>query len=184
MNILQPLAWYFAGPAIGLVLFLLLLYRGKSLGVSNSFQHICAVINPFKIPFLNYSWKQYRWSFYFVFGILLGGYIATLITGPGIIEITTKTKKVLAGHGLTQFHQFLPGFFDLSNIYSVLIFGVLGGFFIGFGTRFAGGCTSGHAIMGMASLNKSSLFAVIGFFIGGLLITWLAYPFLIQLVGS
>ena len=54
----------------------------------------------------------------------------------------------------------------------------VGGFLVGFGTRYAGGCTSGHAISGLSNLQLPSLVAVIGFFIGGLVMTHLIFPYL------
>jgi uncharacterized membrane protein YedE/YeeE len=55
---------------------------------------------------------------------------------------------------------------------------VIGGFLVGFGTRYAGGCTSGHAISGLSNLQFASLIATIGFFAGGLIATHLLYPLL------
>ena len=57
-----------------------------------------------------------------------------------------------------------------------LILLIIGGLLVGFGTRYAGGCTSGHAITGLSSLQKPSLIAVIGFFIGGLIMTNFILP--------
>ena len=53
---------------------------------------------------------------------------------------------------------------------------VVGGFLVGFGARYAGGCTSGHAISGLSNLQLPSLIAVIGFFVGGLLMVHVLFP--------
>jgi uncharacterized membrane protein YedE/YeeE len=61
------------------------------------------------------------------------------------------------------------------------IFMVVGGFLVGFGTRYAGGCTSGHAIMGLSNLQLPSLIATCCFMAGGFIMTWLILPYLLNL---
>lgn len=57
---------------------------------------------------------------------------------------------------------------------------VIGGFLVGFGTAYAGGCTSGHAIAGLADRQAASLLAVCGFFAGGLTCTYLVLPLVLR----
>jgi len=73
-----------------------------------------------------------------------------------------------------------PELFATENLGSLKNLGLLiiAGFLVGFGTRYAGGCTSGHAITGLSNLQIPSLIAVIGFFIGGLLMTHFILPLL------
>jgi hypothetical protein len=52
------------------------------------------------------------------------------------------------------------------------------GVLVGFGSRYAGGCTSGHGIVGLSMMATESYIAVAGFFIGGLIMTWLILPYL------
>jgi uncharacterized membrane protein YedE/YeeE len=58
---------------------------------------------------------------------------------------------------------------------------VVGGFLVGFGTRYAGGCTSGHAIMGLSNLQWPSLVATISFMVGGFIMANLILPFILKL---
>ena len=180
----EPWPWYVAGPLIGLMVPLLLLFVGKPFGISSSLQHICAATVPRGIEYFRYNWKQRgAWSLTFAVGILLGGVIAgTLLLNPDPVAISAATHNDLAAQGLTDFNGLMPS--DLISWASLgtvpgFIAIVLGGFLLGFGARYAGGCTSGHGITGLATLQISSLVAVIGFFIGGLFITHLILPLLL-----
>ena len=180
----EPWPWYFAGPLIGLMVPLLLLLVGKPFGVSSSLRHVCAATLPRGIEYFRYDWKQRgAWSLTFVLGILLGGVlVALLFENPELIAISQATHTDLAALGITDFDGLVPD--DLISWSSLatpsgLIAIVLGGFLLGFGARYAGGCTSGHGITGLATLQKSSLVAVVGFFIGGLFITHLILPLLL-----
>ena len=180
----EPWPWYFAGPLIGLMVPLLLLLVGKPFGVSSSLRHVCAATLPRGIEYFRYDWKQRgAWSLTCVLGILLGGVlVALLFENPELIAISQATHTDLAALGITDFDGLVPD--DLISWSSLatpsgLIAIVLGGFLLGFGARYAGGCTSGHGITGLATLQKSSLVAVVGFFIGGLFITHLILPLLL-----
>ncbi len=176
-----PWPWYVAGPLIGLMVPLLLLLDNRSFGVSSSFRHMCTAIAPGKASYFNYDWrKQGGWNLAFVLGILLGGFIAaTLLKDPEPIAISEATRADLAALGITDFSGLAPvEIFSWSKLASVpsLISIVVGGVLIGFGTRWAGGCTSGHAITGLSNLQVPSLIAVLGFFAGGLTATHLLLP--------
>ena len=103
-------------------------------------------------------------------GIVMGGYLASLTTGEGYsVAISERTKLALGEWGITDFSGlihteiFNVRFFTTSGGFVVM---VLGGFLVGFGARYGGGCTSGHAISGLFNLLLPSLIAVIGFFAG------------------
>ena len=179
-----PWPWYIAGPLIGLMVPLLLLLTGKNFGISSSLKHACAATIPGSADYFQYDWKkQGLWNMTFAVGVLIGGVIAgTLFANPDPIAISQATQADLAALGIQDFSGLVPDdVFSWSSLTSVpgLIIIVLGGFLLGFGARYAGGCTSGHAIMGMATFQKSSLIAVIGFFIGGLTVTYLILPLLL-----
>jgi len=180
----EPWPWYVAGPLIGLMVPVLLLLSGKPFGISSSLRHLCAATLPRGIEYFRYDWKERgAWSLTFVFGIILGSVIAaTLLLNPDPIALSEATHADLAALGITDFDGLVPD--DLISWSSLgtlpgLIVLVLGGLLIGFGTRYAGGCTSGHGITGLATLQKASFVAVIGFFIGGLFVTHLILPLLL-----
>lgn len=177
----EPWPWYIAGPIIGLSVPLLLLVGNKMLGISSSLRHTCAAVAPFNISFLKYNWKSELWNMVFVLGILIGGYLAgSLFAKPDYaVEISDATVQDIAKLGVTEVKGLLPDqIFNLDFLLSVkgMIVLVFGGIMIGFGSRYAGGCTSGHAIMGISSLQWPSLVTVIFFFIGGLLMTHFILP--------
>ena len=182
----KPWPWYVAGPLIGLTVPVLLILGNKSFGISSSLRHICAAIIPANISFFKYNWKKEVWNLFFVAGITIGGFIATYwLANPDTIVISQATQTSLAGLGITDFGGLMPNdIFSVSNIFTLkgLIFFVLGGFLVGFGTRYAGGCTSGHAIMGLSNLQWPSLVATVSFMAGGFACTHLLLPFLLRLV--
>ena len=180
--ITEPWPWYVAGPLIGVFIPLLLIIGNKSFGISSSFKHICAACLPVKkIEFFNYDWKSESWNIFLVFGVLLGAFITSFVVDLNYeIGISENTKNALKMIGVSNFTGFIPS--DLFNWESLSIKSLTlligGGFLVGFGTRYANGCTSGHAIMGLSLLSFGSLVAVIGFLIGGLLMTHVLFPFI------
>lgn len=180
----QPWPWYVAGPLIGLTVPLLLLLGNKHFGVSENLRTVCAMI-PNKVPFLNYNWRAQLWNLVFALGILIGGLVGgVLLANPEPLKVAPATTQDLAAIGVTVDGEFVPAsLFSWSSLltWRGFILMVLGGFLIGFGTRWAGGCTSGHAIMGLSELQLPSLVAVIGFFAGGLVMTHLLLPWILSL---
>ncbi len=177
----KPWPWYVAGPLIGLTVPALLLVGNKALGISSALRHVCAACVPTGIPFLTYNWRGESWNLVFVLGIALGGFLGYRVLGhPEVIGISAATVHDLRTQlHLTDFAGLLPReLFALDNLanWKGWVFLVLGGFLVGFGTRYAGGCTSGHAISGLSNLQWVSLVAVVGFFAGGLFMTWVVYP--------
>lgn len=181
----QPWHWSIAGFMIGLTVPALLIIGNKSFGISSSLRHICAACIPANIPFFKYDWKKEIWNLFFVGGVLIGGFIAAnYLSNPEPIQIAAATKAQLQAQGIQNFDSLMPS--DLFSFESLVtlrgfVFIVLGGFLVGFGTRYAGGCTSGHAIMGLSNLQLPSLIATIAFMVGGFLMTWFGLPFLLSL---
>lgn len=183
----QPWPWWVAGPLIGLTVPALLIIGNKTFGISSSLRHICAACVPAGIPFFTYNWKKEVWNLLFVLGIGIGGFIATfLLTNPDTIFISEATQADLAALGITQFSDLMPGDLFTWDIFlsgkGLLFFGI-GGFLVGFGTRYAGGCTSGHAIMGLSALQWPSLIATIFFMLGGFFMTHVLMEPLMKLLG-
>jgi uncharacterized membrane protein YedE/YeeE len=181
----EPWPWYVSGPIIGISVPLLLILGNKMLGISSSMRHACAAVAPFNIQFLKYNWKAEMWNIFFVMGIFIGGFVGGILLNNGMpVDISPETVQDIKSMGINSFDGLIPSdIFNWQTVFSLkgFIIIVLGGFMIGFGSRYAGGCTSGHAIMGLSSLQWPSLVAVVFFFIGGLLMTHLIAPFLYSL---
>ena len=181
----QPWPWYIAGPLIGLAVPALLILGNKSFGVSASLRHICAACLPAKIPFFQYNWKKEVWNLFFVLGILLGEilfYFFLLDAEP--VKVAPALTAELQQYGITNHDGLVPAqLFNWQELLTVkgLIMMVGGGFLVGFGTRYAGGCTSGHAIMGLSNLQFPSLVATISFMAGGFFFANLILPYILKL---
>jgi len=179
----QSWPWYVAGPAIGLMVPLLLLVLNKSFGVSSSLRHFCAMCSISKADYFKYRWKKESWNLLFVFGIFLGALcVAEYLPTNELVGISDATVTKLISLGITDFTGLMPSqifSFDHITTTATLISVILGGFLVGFGAHYAGGCTSGHAIMGLSMLNLGSLVAVVGFFVGGLAVSWFVLPFIL-----
>ena len=180
----QPWPWYVAGPLIGLILFLML-YFGKTFGISSTFRTTCAMMGAGKLnPFFRLNWREHVWNLVFVIGAIMGGYIsATWLQSPTAIDLNPATVAHLQQLGIeAPGKEYLPpDLFSWDALFTLKGFIILaaGGFLVGFGTRYADGCTSGHAITGLSNLQLPSLVAVIGFFIGGLIMTYGILPYLL-----
>ena len=186
LEILQkPWPWYIAGPLIGLTVPALLIMGNKSFGISSSLRHICAACLPANIPFFKYDWKKEIWNLFFVTGILIGGITAsTLLGNPEHIVVAETLKADLATYGITNYESMLPvELFSWPALLTLrgFIMMVIGGFMVGFGTRYAGGCTSGHAIMGLSNLQWPSLIATCCFMAGGFIMVNLILPVILAL---
>lgn len=180
-----PWPWYVAGPLIGLVVPILLLVGGKAFGISSSFRQICAATVPGRIEYLrSFDWRADGWRLVFVAGILLGGVLASTVFAPAepyVVDVAEATRADLQALGLRDLQGLVPPeIFRFEALGSLpgLVMVVLGGFLVGFGTRYAGGCTSGHGITGLAALQPASLIAVVGFFAGGVVATHFLLPLL------
>ena len=149
--ILQPWPWWVSGPLIGLTVPLLLLLTGKTFGISSSFRNLNAICFPnSQIAYLRlYSWREHGWNLLLVLGVVIGGFIGNHLLSETPVAFLPESYSTLGGIGRL----------------------LVGGMLVGFGTRYANGCTSGHTIMGLANLRWVSLVATIFFFVGGLLTT-------------
>lgn len=180
----QPWPWYIAGPLIGLMVPLLLLIGNKKFGISSSMRHLCAACIPAKLSFFKYDWRKYTWNLVFVVGVILGGTIgSSALKDPNPINLSQETKMDLAELGITDYSGYIPKQVMSIATYqnpSFWIFLVVGGLLVGFGTRYANGCTSGHSITGISMLHWTSLVATIFFFIGGLIASHFLLPILLK----
>lgn len=179
--IYEPWPWYISGPMIAFVMFLLLMV-GKNFGMSSNLRTLCTICGAGnKADFFRFNWKTQRWNLMVVLGAIIGGYIASqFLTLDEAVQINPETVKDLKELGFASAgNAYLPTeLFDnnaLIDVKSIILL-ALGGLMVGFGTRYAGGCTSGHAISGLSNLQLPSLIAVIGFFIGGLLMIHFIFP--------
>jgi len=178
-----PWPWYIAGPAIGLLVPALLFAGNKTFGVSSNLRHMCAAIMPSRLEYFRYDWKEIgSWNLLFILGTCAGGFLVWWLGGPQNIAISEQTRQSLTNLGIHDFSGLAPReVFSWSALLTPkgFISVVIGGFLVGFGTAYAGGCTSGHAISGLANLELPSLVAVVGFFAGGLLATHFLLPFIL-----
>lgn len=182
--ILQPWPWYVSGPLIALVMLFLLL-TGKNFGMSANLRTICSIGGAGKaVDFFKFDWKRQVWNLMVVVGAVLGGFFASkYLSEDTNIDLNENTVIALesAGFenpGVTYVPEEIYGWEAVSSFKGLMIL-IIGGLFIGFGTRWAGGCTSGHAISGLSNLQLPSLIAVIGFFIGGIVMTFFILPYLL-----
>lgn len=179
--IAQPWAWYVAGPVISFIMFLLF-YFGERFGVSSNLETFCSIGGAGKyVDYFKIDWKQNKWNLIFVAGAIVGGFISSYWLSPSdIVALNPQTVQNLADIGITNAgSSYLPDeIFSIDTMLSIKGFFVLliAGILVGFGSRWAGGCTSGHAIVGLSNLEIPSLISVIGFFIGGLAMTWFILP--------
>ena len=184
MNILfQTWPWYVSGFLIAIIM-LSLNYFGKVFGMSSNLRSICSIAGAGKhVSFFNFDWKAQRWNLFVVLGAMMGGFVAVhYMSDVSNVSINPKTIEQLAHLGIEAPNgKLLPNALFGSDTFQspkMMLLLIIGGVLIGFGSRFAGGCTSGHAIAGMSNLQVQSLKAVIGFFIGGLLMSHYIFPLL------
>jgi len=179
--IYEPWPWHVSGAMIAFVMFLLLMID-KSFGMSSNLRTLCTICGADKTAdFFKFDWKAQRWNLIVVMGVIIGGFIASFfLTNNAAVAINPATVENLNTLGFESAgNAYLPtelyGLYMLLDVKTFLIL-TIGGLLVGFGTRYAGGCTSGHAISGLSNLQLPSLIAVIGFFIGGLFMIHVLFP--------
>lgn len=173
--------WYISGPLLAFGMFMLIMVD-KKFGLSSNLKAICSICGAGKIvPFFRYDWRSQQWNLLVLVGIIIGGFIAShFLTSNQAVVINPDIVSELNNLGFVDAGKtYLPEMLFSEKVFKspkgILILTV-GGFFVGFGARYAGGCTSGHAISGLSNLQLPSLIAVIGFFIGGLFISYCIFP--------
>lgn len=181
--------WYVAGPMIAGVMFLLL-YLGGSFGVSSNLRTMCAIGGAGRVSeFFRFNWRAQLWNLVFIIGAVFGGYFASnYFSNNASVEVSAGTVEALDNLGFdapSEENGYLPAeVFELSSAGGSVPINILllsiAGFLVGFGTRYAGGCTSGHAISGLSNLQLPSLLAVVGFFIGGLTMVHGLFPLIFK----
>jgi uncharacterized membrane protein YedE/YeeE len=181
----HPWPWYVAGPLIGLTVPVLLVLGNKHFGISANLRHVCAACFPANIPFFRYDYKKEVWNLVFVLGIVTGGIVAVnFLADPQPISVDPRLVHELAGYGITDYSSMVPvQVYSWHSLLSLKGWIMLagGGLLVGFGTRYAGGCTSGHAIMGLSTLQWPSLVATICFMAGGFIMANLLLPHILSL---
>lgn len=186
MDILkQPWPWYAGGIIIGLTVPALLILGNKHFGISANLRHACAACFPANIKFFKYEWRKEVWNFFFVGGIMIGAFLAAqYLSGSDPVTVNPELMAELTNYGIEDNSQVLPAeIFSFKGLFTLrgLILLVGGGFLVGFGARYAGGCTSGHSIMGLSNLQIPSLIATIAFMTGGLIMANFILPFILKL---
>ena len=177
--------WYVAGPLIGLMVPLLLLIGNRQFGISGSIRDFVAVIFRQRKGYFAYEPEKNNWRLWFAIGIVAAGLILSFLPGPERAGIGESAQATLAAQGISDQSGLFPQQLLGGNggfTWVQILFCLLGGWLVGFGTRYAGGCTSGHSIMGLSQLSGTSLLATIAFFAGGLLMTHLIYPYLLPIL--
>src|SRR5258705_12249590 len=180
----QPWPWWVTGPLIGLTVPTLLLLGNKPFGVSSNLRHICAACVPANIPFFKYDWKEESWNLFFIAGALIGSFIAwNWLSDYGQINYNPRLIAELSSYQINDHSKVVP--VEVINWQSLatlkgIIMTVIGGFLVGFGTRYADGCTSGHAIMGLSNLQWPSLVATCCFMAGGFIIANTLLPLILK----
>lgn len=179
--ILQPWPWYVSGPLIGLMVPALL-FLGSAFGISGNLETICSMAGAGRVSdYFKVDIKSRLPRFFFAIGSIIGGFVAAqLLTNDGYsVDLTDAAVSTISSYGISNFSGLQPvelfSWEFLTSWQGALLL-CLGGFLIGFGTRYAGGCTSGHSITGLSSFQWPSLIATIGFFIGGLITTHFLLP--------
>lgn len=177
----EPWPWYVAGPLLGLFVPLLLLLGNRLLGLSANLRHICAAVIPSRPAFLRYDWRAAGgWNLAFAAGIVVGGFLAgSVFANPEPVAVAASTRADLAALGIQDTTGLVPheifSWAALGTVPGIVLL-VVGGLLVGFGTAWAGGCTSGHGLAGIADLQLPSLIALIAFFAGGVAGTWILLP--------
>ena len=151
LNQLEPLHWAIAGAAIGAITLVLMFGLNTRLGISTGFEDVCSLLLRapyFRRPSLLAS---RNWRLPFTAGLVLGGFVSAVLSGGW-----QPTWDL----GLFDAHV---GFGPAGKMAWMFI----GGLFIGFGTRLAGGCTSGHGIFGLSNFEWPSLVSTVSFMAAG-----------------
>jgi uncharacterized membrane protein YedE/YeeE len=149
------LPWYIAGPLIGLIVPALLILREKQFGMSSSFSYIIALILP-KNEYFKSARTSSNWQFHFGLGVLASAILSHYFISPEDIIV-----QDLGVHGA----YLTKSVYETDNLLAFLVSGIL----VGFGARYANGCTAGNCIMGVSQFSVSSIIATVAFFVAGVI---------------
>ncbi|MBN2264969.1 MAG: YeeE/YedE family protein [Candidatus Aminicenantes bacterium] len=157
---------YAAGIGIGILSWLTLVLSDKPIGCSTAFARTSGMIERLfrgrKVLDKAY-YKEFAprvdWEWMLVVGIILGAFTSAKLSGQFKLD---WVPSLWAG-------TFGPG-----PVARVAV-AFCGGILLGFGARWAGGCTSGHGISGTLQLAVSSWLAAICFFAGGIAAAFLIF---------
>lgn len=185
--VVEPWPWWFSGLMITFIMYLHL-YFGKSFGMSSNLRTMCAIGGGRFSDFFKFDWKAQIWNLVVAGGAMIGGFIFVTFINPNpTVDLSPETiaslKEININVTLGNVSHFPEEIFNWSSLFTIrgLFFIVISGLLVGFGTRYAGGCTSGHAISGLSNLQVPSLIAVVGFFAGGLVMVNFILPYIMQL---
>jgi uncharacterized membrane protein YedE/YeeE len=160
LNNLTPIHWLTAGIGVAVVTLALLWIGNRRLGISSGFEDVCSLVLPGMSYFRRPSLIAARgWRLPFVGGLVLGGFLSAMLGGGW-----SPTWA------LGMFDEAI-GFGPAGKVAWMFA----GGMLIGFGTRLANGCTSGHGIFGMSNFERSSVVATLAFMAGGCATTQIVY---------
>lgn len=177
---ITPWPWYVSGPLLGLFVPILLLLGNKQLGLSSSLRAVCAATLPANLEFFKYDWRTSGlWNIALALGILAGAAIVCATIGVPTPAIAEQTRDALIALDVHRVAGLVPDeVFSWQSLGTfrgaVCVLG--GGFLVGFGAAYGGGCTSGHGILGLASLQKASFVALTSIFGAGVLATFVLMP--------
>jgi uncharacterized protein len=172
MEFLTEVRWspYAVGIGIGILSWFSFLISGKPIACSTTFAKASGMIEKLfrgkKVELKPYYQKitlVVDWQVMLVVGIVFGSLISALLSG--------------------DFHwQWVPSLwastFGSDPVLRVIV-ALVGGICLGFGARWADGCTSGHGISGTLQLAVSSWISAISFFVGGILMA----QFIFKVIG-
>lgn len=176
----EPWPWYVAGPLISLIMFALL-FAGRRFGMSSNLETACTLAGAGKIStYFKTNWKSRAWNLVVIAGAAIGGYLSSQFLSENTVDIDSSVVQKLRSYGITSGDEAYlpPELFAASNLSDpkIILILIVGGFLVGFGARYAGGCTSGHGISGISNLQTGSIVATLGFFLGGIVMVHLLFP--------
>ena len=181
-----PWPWYVSGPLLGLMVPILLIVGNKNFGISSTFRHICAATIPTKAAYFRQdNWRASAWNLVMALGVVLGALVAVVfLGGDRAPQVSSGAVALFASWDVAAPSALQPAeIYGAEGVFTAraLVSLIAGGFLVGFGTRYANGCTSGHAIMGLSLLNVGSFVATLGFFAGGVVVSNFVLPWVLSL---
>jgi len=159
--------WYVAGIGIAGITLALLLLASRRLSVSSGFEDICSLVIDSSYFRRAAIVSGRSWRLPLLAGLILGGFLSAVLGGGW--EPTWALGLFDRAIGLGPAGK--------------LAWMFVGGLFIGFGTRLAGGCTAGHGIFGVANFEKASIISTITFVLAGIATSQIVYRVIFPLAG-